>query len=122
MDVLRNYARIVTLPVLKAEVAASAGRVTLKVKSLLVRHPQLLDAGARARLQQVLAESAALKTVHDFRDRLAVLWSGNIGNNERLTAHLVEWVREAEASGIERLQEFARTLKGYRLSPSALSS
>jgi stearoyl-CoA desaturase (delta-9 desaturase) len=82
----------------------------------------LLDAGARARLQQVLAESAALKTVHDFRDRLAVLWSGNIGNNERLTAHLVEWVREAEASGIERLQEFARTLKGYRLSPSALSS
>jgi stearoyl-CoA desaturase (delta-9 desaturase) len=121
MDVLRNYARGVTLPVLKAEAAASAGRVTLKVKGLLVRHPQLLDAAARLRLQQVLAESSALKTVHEFRDRLAVLWSGTIGNNERLTAHLIQWAQEAEASGIERLQEFARTLRGYYLSPSALS-
>jgi stearoyl-CoA desaturase (delta-9 desaturase) len=122
MDVLRNYARGVTLPVLKAEAAASAGRVTLKVKGLLVRHPQLLDAAARSRLQQVLAESSALKTVHEFRDRLAVLWSGTIGNNERLTAHLIQWAQEAEASGIERLQEFARTLRGYYLSPSASST
>jgi len=115
MDVLRNYARSVTLPVLKAEAAGSAGRLSVRVKRLLVRHPSLLDDGARARLQQVLAEHAVLRTVCDFRDRLAVLWSGTIGNNERLTAHLREWVREAEASGIERLQEFARALKGYRL-------
>src|SRR5262249_33178307 len=38
MDVLRNYARSVTLPVLKAEVAASAGRLSGRVKRLLVRH------------------------------------------------------------------------------------
>jgi stearoyl-CoA desaturase (Delta-9 desaturase) len=119
MDVLRNYAKSVTLPVLKAEAAASAGRLSVRVKRLLVRHPSLLDEGARARLQQVLAEHASLKTVYDFRDRLAVLWSGRIGNNERLTAHLREWIREAEASGIERLQEFARALKGYRLAAGA---
>ena len=119
MDVLRNYARSVTLPVLKAEAAASAGRVSLRVRRLLVRHPCMLDARARARLQQVLADNAALRTVHEFRDRLAVLWSGTIGNNERLTAHLREWIREAEASGIERLQEFARSLKGYRLAVAA---
>jgi stearoyl-CoA desaturase (Delta-9 desaturase) len=119
MDVLRNYARTVTLPVLKAEAAASAGRLSLRVKRLLVRHPCMLDERARARLQQVLADNAALRTVHEFRDRLAVLWSGSIGNNERLTAHLREWIREAEASGIERLQEFARSLKGYRLAIAA---
>jgi stearoyl-CoA desaturase (delta-9 desaturase) len=119
MDVLRNYAKRVTLPVLKVEAAASAGRLSLRVKRLLVRHPSLLDEGARARLQQVLAEHASLKTVYDFRDRLAVLWSGRIGNNERLTAHLREWIREAEASGIERLQEFAKALKGYRLAAGA---
>jgi stearoyl-CoA desaturase (delta-9 desaturase) len=122
MDVLRNYARSVTLPVLKAEVAASAGRLSGRVKRLLVRHPSLLDDGARARLQQVLAEHAVLKTVCDFRDRLAVLWSGRIGNNERLTAHLREWIREAETSGIERLQEFARALKGYRLATGAAAA
>ena len=122
MDVLRNYARTVTLPVLKAEAAASAGRLSVRVKRLLVRHPSLLDDGARARLQQVLAENTALRTVHDFRDRLAVLWSGSIGNNERLTAHLREWIREAEASGIERLQEFARALKGYKLAAGAVAA
>ena len=122
MDVLRNYAKSVTLPVLKAEAAASAGRLSLRVKRLLVRHPSLLDAGARARLQQVLAEHAVLRTVYDFRDRLAVLWSGSIGNNDRLTAHLHEWVREAEASGIVRLQEFARALKGYRLAAGAAAA
>ena len=122
MDVLRNYARSVTLPVLKVEAAASAGRLSVRVKRLLVRHPSLLDDGARARLQQVLAENAALRTVHDFRDRLAVLWSGSIGNNERLTAHLREWIREAEASGIERLQDFARALKGYKLAAGAVAA
>jgi stearoyl-CoA desaturase (Delta-9 desaturase) len=122
MDVLRNYTRSVTLPVLKAEAAASAGRLSLRVKRLLVRHPALLDAGARARLQQLLAEHAALKTVCDYRDRLAMLWSGTIRSNDRLTVHLREWIREAEASGIERLQEFARALKGYRLAPGAAAA
>jgi stearoyl-CoA desaturase (delta-9 desaturase) len=115
MDVLRDYARTVTLPTLKAEAARSAGAMSLRVRKLLVRHPSLLDERARAKLQAVLEQSAALRTVHEFRERLAVLWSGKIGNNERLTEHLREWIREAEASGIERLQEFARQLRGYRL-------
>jgi stearoyl-CoA desaturase (Delta-9 desaturase) len=119
MDVLRNYAKSVTLPVLKAEVARSAGTLSLRIRRLLVRHPCMLDEGARARLQQVLAEHASLKTIHEFRERLSVLWSGTINNNERLTAYLREWIREAETSGIERLQEFARALKGYRLTPAA---
>jgi len=122
MDVLRNYTKTVTLPVLKSEVARSAGTLSLRVKRLLVRHPVMLDEAARARLQQVLAENAALRTVTEFRDRLAVLWSGRIGNNERLTAHLVEWIREAEASHIERLQEFARALRGYRLVSAGMAS
>ena len=121
MDVLRNYARTVTLPVLKAEVARSAGTLSLRVKRLLVRNPTLLDAAARDRLQQLLAQNAALRTVHEFRDRLAVLWSGRIGNNERLTGYLREWIREAEASGVVRLQEFARALTGYRLSPAGVT-
>jgi stearoyl-CoA desaturase (Delta-9 desaturase) len=122
MDVIRNYTKSVTLPVLKAEVARGAGTLSLRVKRLLVRHPVMLDEAARARLQQVLAENAALRTVTEFRDRLAVLWSGRIGNNDRLTQHLREWIREAESSQIERLQEFARALKGYRLVSAGMAS
>jgi stearoyl-CoA desaturase (delta-9 desaturase) len=119
MDVLRDYARHVTLPTLKAEAQASAGRLSLRVRRLLIRHPSLLDDAARERLQQVLAQSAALQTVHEFREKLAVLWSGRIGNNDRLTDYLREWIRDAEASGIERLQQFARQLRAYRLPAQA---
>ena len=119
MDVLRNYARSVTLPVLKSEAARSAGVLSLKARKLLVRHPRLLDETARQRLAQVLAQNAALRTVHEFRERLAILWSGTINNNERLTVYLREWILEAEASGIETLQEFAHALRGYRLEPAA---
>ena len=115
MDVLRNYARTVTLPVLKLEIARGAGSLGVQVRRLLIRHPSLLDDTSKARLQQVLAEHAALRTVYDFRDRLSVLWSGSIGNNERLIAHLRQWIVEAEASGVDRLQAFAQSLKGYRL-------
>jgi stearoyl-CoA desaturase (Delta-9 desaturase) len=111
MHVLRTYAKQVTLPTLRAE--ARAG--TARLKTLLVRHPVLLDSAARAHLQEALAAHASLKTVHEFRERLALLWSGSIGNNERLTDHLRAWLKEAEHSGIERLQQFARSLQALRV-------
>lgn len=111
-----------TLPTLRAEAGLRANAASGKVRRLLVRHPSLLDEAARARLQQVLAQSAALRTVHEFRERLAVLWSGKIANNERLTDYLRDWIREAEASGIERLQVFARQLRAYRLAPGGLQA
>jgi stearoyl-CoA desaturase (delta-9 desaturase) len=122
MDVLRDYATTVTLPTLKAEARASAGRLSTRVRGLLVRHPSLLDDAARERLQQVLAQSAALATVHEFREKLAVLWSGKIGNNDKLTDYLRDWIRDAEASGIERLQTFARQLKSYRLPAAGVAA
>ena len=110
MHVQRAYARLVTLPVLKAEALRGARDLGRYVPRLLVRHPDLLDEPARSRLQGVLAEHAALRTVHEFRDRLATLWSGRIGNNERLIAHLCAWIQEAERSGIAALEEFAARL------------
>ncbi len=119
MHILRDYAARVTLPVLKAEAQRSAGALSLRVRKLLVRHPQLLDSQARARLQDVLAQNKMLQTVHEFRERLSQLWSGALGSNERLVVHLNEWVAQAEASGIDSLQQFAARLRGYRLQPVA---
>jgi stearoyl-CoA desaturase (delta-9 desaturase) len=112
MHVLRAYARQVTLPVLRVETQRRSTAVRRYVGKLLVRHPMLLEPSARARLAQLLAEHSALRTVHDFRDRLATLWSGKIGNNERLIAHLRTWIQEAEHSGVAALEQFAVRLSG----------
>ena len=118
MHVLRDYTKQVTLPVLKKEKALAAGDRALKrAKRLLVRQPILLDDGAKRRLSELLADNAALCTVHEFRERLRELWSGANVSNERLLAQLKEWCAEAEASGIKVLEDFAMRLRAYQLAP-----
>ena len=85
------------------------------MKKLLVREPVLLDATAQSRLKEVLASNQALKTVHEFRERLRVLWSGANMSNDKLLQHLKDWIAQAEASGIKVLQDFAESLRGYAL-------
>lgn len=119
MHVLRDYTRQVTLPVLKKEKAMSAGNEALRrARKLLVRQPLLLDDQAMLRLREVLADNAALQTVHEFRERLRELWSGAAVSNEKLLLQLKEWCAEAEQSGIKVLEDFAAQLRRYQLAPA----
>ena len=116
MHVLRDYTKQVTLPVLRYERAAAAGNSALRrAKKLLVRQPKLLDERARRRLGELLSDNAALQTVHEFREKLKVLWSGANVSNERLLQQLKDWCSEAEASGITVLEDFATRLRSYQL-------
>jgi stearoyl-CoA desaturase (Delta-9 desaturase) len=118
MHVLRDYTCNVTLPVFKAELAAARGRLSRSVKKLIVREPVLLDEHAKSKLSEVLANHQTLKTVHEFRERLRVMWNGTQMSNEKLLAHLKEWIAHAEASGIQALQDFAARMRGYALAAS----
>lgn len=116
MHVLRDYTKEVTLPALRSEKEKGAEWL-VKARKVLVRQPALLDAKARARLDIILENSETLKTVHEFRDRLQLLWkSGTAISNESLLQQLREWCEEAEASGIRVLQEFSDRIRGYALS------
>lgn len=118
MHVLRDYTRHVTLPVFREELRTARGNLSGRVKKLLVREPVLLDTTAQSRLREVLESSQALKTVHEFRERLRVMWSGANMTNENLVLHLKEWIAQAEASRIKVLQDFAASLRGYAMQPA----
>jgi stearoyl-CoA desaturase (delta-9 desaturase) len=64
-------------------------------------------------MQDVLAKRPMLKTVCEFRTRLAELMEQR-GADQALKG-LQQWIVEAEQSGIRALQEFAQRLKGYSL-------
>jgi stearoyl-CoA desaturase (delta-9 desaturase) len=117
MHVLRDYTRNVTLPVFREELRVAGDKLSSRVRKLLVREPALLDQQAQSRLKEVLASNQTLKTVHEFRERLAVMWSGANMSNEKLVQHLKECIAQAEASGIKGLQEFANTLRSYAMQP-----
>jgi stearoyl-CoA desaturase (Delta-9 desaturase) len=115
MHVLRDYTYNVTLPVFRVELQAAKGKLSGGIKKLLVREPVLLDAGAKSRLNDVLAHNQTLQTVYEFRERLRAMWNGSTMSNERLLHHLKEWIANAEASRIQVLQEFAARLKSYTM-------
>jgi stearoyl-CoA desaturase (delta-9 desaturase) len=119
MHVMRAYTRSVTVPTMKRELAAlrEKGRsLPKRARRLLTRQPALLDSSARARLGELLDSNASLRTVHEFRERLKALWdSKSAVSNERLIAQIREWCQQAEASGIRALQDFAETLRGYKI-------
>lgn len=123
MHVLREYARSVTLPVLKLEMQ-TAGRGKMsemwrKARRVMIRRPELLDGKHRKNLEQLLAANETLKTVHEYRERLRELWTGAAVSNEKLTQQLKEWCQQAEESGIQALSEFSRKLKSYTLPTAA---
>jgi stearoyl-CoA desaturase (delta-9 desaturase) len=110
MHVLRDYARSVIRPVC-ADLAAQ-GSLPASARRLLVRHPQLLGAEARARLSSLLEQHEALRAVVEFRDRLQLLWTGAPMPAGAL-AGLKQWCAQAESSGVRALHEFALSLRTY---------
>ncbi len=120
MHVLRDYKRLVTLPVLRQEWSKRMPSFSLRraARKLLTRHPALLDGQANKKLAVLLEESQILNRVHEYRDRLRQIWEGRHASNERLIDSLREWCAEAEASGIKALEEFARRLSSYSLRPA----
>jgi len=119
MHVLRDYTRQVTLPVFRMERALAKERDLFKrAKKLLVRHTSMLDAKSSHRLRDLLAGNAALRTVHDYREKLSAIWSSRNVSNEKLLDQLCQWCQEAEASGIQALEDFADRLRSYQLAPA----
>jgi stearoyl-CoA desaturase (delta-9 desaturase) len=122
MQVLANYARYVLVPVMKEELPArdAAGRRMLKqVKAALVRNEARITEAMRMRLQEAL-DNDALRTVYQFRDRLTAVWEQTYASQEQLRKALQDWCQQAEATGIEYLQQFARKLRGYSLEAASI--
>jgi len=86
----------------------------------LAGQTQELDPGVRLWLEAMLKENEALATVYQFRQRLQDVWGKTASSQEQLLQALREWVHQAENSGVQALQEFAGSVRGYGLKPVSL--
>jgi stearoyl-CoA desaturase (delta-9 desaturase) len=121
LHVMSNYAREVLVPVLRQEYHCSDGACRhwlRKTRRLLVRNPESMDDSSRSVLEGVLERFATLRTVYQFRERLRDIWGRSTTSHEKLLQALQEWCQQAEATGVQSLQEFAQRLKGYSLQPA----
>jgi stearoyl-CoA desaturase (delta-9 desaturase) len=115
-QVTSRYGKEVLAPVLREELheANPAGRRLLKqARKLLVRDESLLDEVSKSVLETVLRASQSLKTVYSHKQRLQEIWKRSNLSQESLLHALQEWCRQAEATGIQVLRDFAFRLRGY---------
>ncbi len=120
LHIMADYARHVTMPVLKAEISQAEGhyRSALKrIKKALVRERSRMTAPQIEYLNQVLHDSLQLKTVYEYQQRLLQVWTQKYHSNEGMLCAIAEWCQEAEATGIRVLEDFARSLKSYSIQP-----
>jgi len=118
--VMSDYAHEVIGDVYKDEMrkANVTGKKLLRRgKKLMSRADSLLDSNARQRLERILAHSETLNEVYEFKQRLQEIWSEKTATRESLVLNLQEWCHQAEATGIEALEEFSRNIRAYTLQP-----
>ena len=118
LHVMSSYAREVLLPVLRQELRCGDGACRSRLRAarrLLVRNPRTMDDRSRGMLEAALERFAALRTAYQFRERLQAIWDRSATSHDKLLQALQEWCQQAEATGVEALEVFARRLKGYSL-------
>ncbi|MDQ2694965.1 MAG: transposase [Pseudomonadota bacterium] len=120
LHVMADFGRDVVVPVLREELKradASRREFLNQARALLVREETRLAEHELHRLQSALSVSQTLRTVYEYRQQLQAIWSRTASSHDKVLAGLQEWCARAEASGIQALQDFARSLRGYSLKP-----
>lgn len=121
MHIMSRYARGVVRRVYREEKMRADGRMKALLKSgrRLITMPDMrLDETSRQRLDELLRNSHAMQVVYEFSQRLQRLWFEKSASHEQLLQALREWCEQAEATRIEALQEFARSMRTYTLQPA----
>lgn len=112
-QVMTDYFRNVVIPVVHDE-AERAGD-SLRRWRRQARRALSFQGRREGRDSRWFAQRPTLATVYEFRQRLRALYERRGVAPEAMLRALQDWCRDAEATGIRALQQFAARLKGYRL-------
>ncbi len=122
LHVMAEYAHQVTLPTFHTELPNFEERykkLVSQMRTALVREDSRMKPLHREYLQELLQNSESLHTVYEMRRKLQDLWNETHASHERMIQAIIEWCKEAEATGIKVLEDFAQSLRCYALQPAA---
>lgn len=120
LHVMADYGRMVVKRVHREEVRNAPNEMRGKLKPLgrlMLRADERLNELERGALQEALSLSQRLEVVYGFRQRLQAIYEQRSASRESLLNLLQEWCQQAEKTGIQALQDYARILRGYTLAP-----
>lgn len=82
-----------------------------KVKKMLAKEDDQLTEEERNTIKDLIANSQIFKKIFALRAELSLLWARSNLTREELLVKLQEWCKNAEESGINKLQMFSLRLK-----------
>lgn len=117
-QVLDQYWRKVVRPVLreqKQRASKTQQGLLRRARMLLTKDESMINQEEQAQLNEILAQGPTLKTIYDFRNELQQIWHRTTANQIEMLERLQKWCQQAEASGIQTLQDFVGLLKTYTM-------
>lgn len=118
IQITTTYSKKVILPLFKQEKAKAPPEernLWSRIKSSLIREESLIPEPNKQFLEKFLANNHRLQIVYQFRKQLQSIWSKSAATQKELLEALQAWCQAAEATGIQKLQEFVSYLKSYSL-------
>lgn len=112
--ILKMYSKDVMLPLLqqeKSKAQIACQNFWKNSKQALLKPDTLVDSETKLKLQALFEQSKSLEVVYQYRKRLQALWQQTALSHKEWLEELREWCKQAEATGIQRLAEFSRTLQ-----------
>ena len=87
------------------------------LRALLSNRVQVMTTYSKAVIRPLIKvkQEDALRSAYHFREQLILIWSKTTASQKELLDALQEWCAEAEATGIQKLQDFVCYLKGYSI-------
>lgn len=120
LQLLSDYRRKVLKPVFRDEIRRAdppLRRLYRSAQRLVRLDSVLLSDTDLMRLKEVLDGNAALERVYQFKLKLQAIWEQQASSHEKRLDALSHWCAQAEASGIEALQDFVSILRSYGMAP-----
>ncbi len=116
-QVMAFYYKRVVRPILQMEKRSTNDKSEKKLFQsagrLLRLQESLLSPKAHLRLQALLDCRERLKLVYTYRQSLQNVWLKTASSQKELVESLQQWCKQAEESGLEVLQQFARQVKNF---------
>jgi stearoyl-CoA desaturase (delta-9 desaturase) len=120
LQLLSDYRYKVLKPVFRDEIRHAKRplrRLYRSARRLVRRDSKLLSDSDRMYLNEVLNSNTALDMVYQFKLKLQAIWEQQASSHEKRLEALRQWCAQAEASGVEALQEFVSILRSYGMTP-----
>ena len=116
--VITNYTKKVIKPILKRESKAASNelkKLIKKSKNSFIRQPDRISNQSITDLQKIFNESVSLSVVYNLKNKLHDILNNKYTELEKFKETIEGWRLEAKKEGIDYLDEFSDSLKGYKI-------